>query len=112
MDHNIPHKFAKAQKHLYDQGSKAMFALISKIRNVSIPIDIQLKLFDSLILHIITYGCEVWGFEGCKLAEKLLLKFCKLMLNCKQSTATCMVLGELGHPPIISFVNNRIAIFG
>jgi hypothetical protein len=33
------------------------------LRNISIPIDLQLILFDTLILPILTYGCEIWGLH-------------------------------------------------
>jgi hypothetical protein len=39
-------------------------SLFRKIRNLAIPIDVQLKLFDSLITPIFVYSCEVWGFEN------------------------------------------------
>jgi hypothetical protein len=33
-------------------------------RAVAIPIDCQLKLFDQLILPILSYGTEIWGHEN------------------------------------------------
>ena len=48
-------------KELSRQASKAMFALISKCRKFDLPIDIQLELFDSLVVPILPYNCEVWG---------------------------------------------------
>jgi hypothetical protein len=38
---------------------KLLFAIYKKIRNDNIPIDLQLKLFDSLVEPIILYGSEV-----------------------------------------------------
>jgi hypothetical protein len=49
---------------LLDQANKALYALYRKIRNLAIPIDLLLKLFDSLITPILVYSCEVWGFEN------------------------------------------------
>jgi len=37
-----------------------------KIRNQNIPIDLQLKLVEPIIL----YGSEVWGFENIQIMEK------------------------------------------
>jgi uncharacterized membrane protein len=53
------------------------FAIYKKIRNKNIPIDLQLKLFVSLVESIILYGSEVWGFENIQIMEKIHLKFCK-----------------------------------
>jgi hypothetical protein len=47
-----------------DQARKALYCLYRKLRNISIPIDLQLKLFDTLIFPILTYGCEIWGYEN------------------------------------------------
>ena len=105
---NYNGNFKKAQKRLYDQANKAMFSLITKARRLSLPIDIQLDLFNTLVMPIMTYGCEVWGFENCQLAEKLHLRFCKIILKCNSSTATCMVLGELGHFPVSNHIKAKI----
>jgi hypothetical protein len=37
---------------------------------LAIPIDVQLKLVDSLITPIFVYSCEVWGFENKQGIEK------------------------------------------
>jgi hypothetical protein len=41
--------FCTARKKLLNQANKAFYVLCRKIRNLAIPIDLQLKLFDSLI---------------------------------------------------------------
>jgi hypothetical protein len=56
--------FTIARKKLSEQAQKARYALYRKLRNISIPIDLQLKLFDSLIEFIFLYSCEIWGFEN------------------------------------------------
>ena len=96
---------------MYDQTIKAMYSLITKGRRLALPSDIQLKLFDSLVLPIVTYGCEIWGYSQCALAEKLHLKFCKSILKCKQSTPTFMFLGELGRYPVINYKKSRMVSF-
>ena len=81
-----------------------MFALLRRNRQLNLPLDIQLELFDPLVLPILTYGCEVWGFENKNLIEKLHLKYFKYSFSLKMSTPICMVLGETGRFPVsISF---------
>ena len=41
----------------------ALYALCYKLRNLTIPSDLQLKLFDCLIAPITVYSCEIWGFK-------------------------------------------------
>ena len=54
--------FKLAKTHLVEQARKALFSLYQKIRNLDLPIDCQIKLFDNTVLPILTYACEVWGF--------------------------------------------------
>ena len=56
--------FAKAKQRLVDQAQKALFSIYQKIRNNSIPIHIQLKLFDSLVEPILLYGSEIWPISS------------------------------------------------
>ena len=56
-----------------------MYALISKARQLNLPVDLQLHLFDYLVLPIMMYGCEVWGYENIAILDKVHLKFCKLV---------------------------------
>jgi hypothetical protein len=73
--------FVDARKRLVEQAQKSLFTIYKKIRNQNIPIDLQLKLFDSLVEPIILYGSEVWGFENIQIMEKINLKLCKRILN-------------------------------
>jgi hypothetical protein len=53
----------KAGAKLKNQARKALYCLYRKLRNISIPIDLQFKLFDTLMLPILTYGSEIWGLN-------------------------------------------------
>ena len=48
--------FLKCKNHLLEQANKAMFTLLTRINNLEVPIDLQIKLFDHTILPILTYG--------------------------------------------------------
>ena len=82
-----------------------MFSLLQKSRKLGLNVDIQMQLFDSLVLPIYLYGCEVWGFKHVEIAESsihpsiqsLHLQFCTTVLKVNKSTPSCMVLGELGR---------------
>jgi hypothetical protein len=65
---NYNGSFVKARAKLMDQARKALYCLYRKLRNILIPIDLQFKLFDSLMLPILTYGSEIWGYENKNLA--------------------------------------------
>ena len=61
-----------------------MHVLFKRIRNLNIPIDIQLYLFDHVILPIALYGCEIWGFENSQIVENLHNDFLRQIVDLKQ----------------------------
>ena len=88
-------KFNVAQKCLYDKASRAMFGLLKKCRKLMLPLDIQVELFDKLIVPILFHGCEVWCPIKTNLASKLQLRFYKIIVKLGKPTPTCMAYGEL-----------------
>ena len=70
---------------------------MNKIRRYNLPTDMQLDLFDKIIIPIILYGCEAWGFSNLKILETLHLKYCKIVLKLKSTTPDIMVYGETGR---------------
>ena len=52
-----------------------MILLFTRINNLDITIDLQLKLFDHTVLSILTYACEIWGYENLEIIEKVPNKF-------------------------------------
>ena len=70
------------------------------VRKEALPVDIQLLLFDSMIEPILIYGSEVCGYENLKFIEQIHLKYCKRVLQVRNTTPNFMVLGELGRFPI------------
>ena len=103
--------FIETRKKLIEQAQKALYSIYKLIRNESIPIDLQLKMFDSMIEPILLYGSEVWGYENLKTIEQIHLKFCKRILKVRNSTPSFMVYGELGRFPIEIRVKLRMVSF-
>ena len=88
--------------------SRAMFYLISKARRLDLPIDIQLQLFDSTVLPILLYGCEIWGYSNVSVLENLHLKFLKILLGVHSKTCNNMVYGERGRYPLNITIKQRV----
>ena len=57
-----------------------MYAVVTKARQLNLPIDLQLHLFDTSVLPILLYGCEVWGYENIRVLDKFILDFVKYFL--------------------------------
>ena len=108
---NYNGKFTLAKKKLSEQAQKALFALYGKIRNICIPIDLQLKLFESLVEPILLYACEIWGFENSPILEKIHLRFLKNILSIRSTTPNYMVYGETGRTPLDIKVKTRMLNF-
>ena len=72
---------------------------------------LQLKLFDTLILPILTYGCEVWEYENVQVLEKIRLQFCRNILKIRTSTPSFMSYGEIDRVPIDVVINVRMISF-
>ena len=85
-----------------------MYAIFRKARRHSLPVDIQLKLFDSLVLPILLYCCEIWGFEKFEDIEQVHLTLCKTILCVKKSTPNVMIYGELGRFSLKYKIYSRI----
>ena len=96
---NYNGNFCQSRTKLVDQAQKAMYVLFTNTYYLAIPVDLQLKLFDSLVTPIILYCSEIWGFECISNIEKHHLQFCKRVLSVRSSTSNFMVYGELGRFP-------------
>ena len=68
--------FLKNSKRLLDQARKVHIA-----RKLSLPVDIQLQIFDSMMTPILLHWPEVTGFEGNNVLESLYLQFYKYILK-------------------------------
>ena len=82
-------------KDITTRAQRVMFSILKRSRDIYMPIDIQVPLFDSMVTPILLYGCEAWRNENNYMIEKLYIRFCKYVLHLKTSTPTCMVPGEL-----------------
>jgi hypothetical protein len=76
-----------------------------------LPVDLVIDLFDKTVLPILTYGCELWGFEMNDIITRLQLKFYKFVLKLRLSTPTLMVFGETGKYPVSVSVKCRMLCF-
>ena len=93
--------FHQTKKHNVEQARKAMHVLFKRIRNLDIPIDLQLYLFDHVMLPKALYGCEIWGFENSQIIENLHNDFLRQTINLRKSTPFYIYVlhAELGRNP-------------
>lgn len=73
--------------------------------------EIRMKMFDSLVLPVLTYGCEVFGREEFDEIEKLQRKYIKMTLGLRDSTRTTMIMYEARRRPLIYMTQTRADYF-
>ena len=89
--------FKKAISKQVCQARRAMFSLLGKIRRLQLPVDIASELFDKLVLPMLLYGSEIWGFEDISQIEVFYRKKLRHILKLNKSTASCIVYGDTGR---------------
>lgn len=83
--------FYTAQKRLAESAMKTLYSLNTLFETASMSIKDKLKLFDAMILPIMCYGSEVWGFHKAPDIERIQLKFLKQVLPVKQTTSNAAI---------------------
>ena len=74
--------FSAAKKYIAKQATRAMFSLLKEARDLLLPLDLQIEIFQKTVIPIVSYGFEVWGFG---VLEQVQLKFLKQILNMKKA---------------------------
>ncbi len=57
--------------------TKAVYSVIGTSRNLDSPVDIEIELFNALIVPVLTYGCELLGDNIKRGIELVRMKFMK-----------------------------------
>ena len=64
-----------------------------------------------MILPILTYGSEIWGFHPAPDVEHVHMKFLKQILGVRPQTSNVTIYGELGRMPLSIIRKERILIY-
>jgi hypothetical protein len=104
-------KFNVTKKLLTQKATKAMYFVLSKSKDNNFSVECKLKLFDSMVLPILLYGCEIWGYENTDIIESIHIKFLRHILPVKRGTPLFMLYGELGRKPLKYIIQQRMISF-
>ena len=66
------------------------------------------KLFDPMVLPILTFGAELWGYEYSAIIENVQLKFCRGFLGVNHSVNISIVLSECGRLPLCVIYKTKV----
>ena len=90
--------FIEAQNTLAGQARKALFIVEKYIyKFTTLSTSHMIDLFDKLILPILNYCSEVWGFIPAHTIERVHLQYWKKLLGVKKNTQNDFVYGEFGR---------------
>ena len=95
LSHGVSKLVSAANKAMHAMNRRCAFLHISDPKQ-------RCKLFDSLVLPILSHACEVWAVdkEVGESAEQLHRQFLKHVLGVRGNTATLIVLAEFGGYPL------------
>ena len=83
-----------------------------RIRILDLPVDLQLKLFDSTVLPILLYSADIWRFEDQKRMETLHNQFLRsISTRGKVHPDTCSMASWVDYPLEI-YIKTKMVWFG
>ena len=103
--------FLNAMKHLAEQSQNALHLLYTRISNLALPADLQLKVFNHSVLPIMLHACEIWGMETIQILERIHADFFRRITKSKKSTPHYMLYAELGRYTIEILTKSRMTGF-
>ena len=100
--------FKKAIKKQISQARCATYSLIVKAHKLFLPV---IQLYDQLVLPILLYGSEIWGFSDLSAIEVTYRTFLERHYEIEQIYYEQMLYGELGKCCISNLVKERMVNF-
>ena len=103
--------FANATQTLAGQAKKGLFKMTKMTDNfLGLTPKNYFDLLDTLIIPILSYGCEVWGLFAADVIEKVQLRYVFWVLHFI-STPNNFVYGDTGRLPLLIFRQYRVVKF-
>jgi hypothetical protein len=103
--------FYQARKLNFEKAQRAMFSLLRSSRRKKLPVSVTLHLFQVMVIPVLLYGCEIWGYENTDILEKLQIKFLKHLFRLPRATMNNLIYGETGLYPVSVLIQSRVIRF-
>ena len=105
--------FRDTYPYLCDQGRRAIFGIRQRLRNIKpVPPTVMFKLYDMLVKPILVYESDAWGYskQGQAQIDKIMLHYCRCVLNVKASTSNVITFGACGILPPVSILRSPYCV--
>ena len=109
FNHNGKFEVAMAKQKL--KADKAKYSLLGKGRQLNLSVDTFIELLENLVIPVLLYGSEIWGFSNPKQLQVMLNHTLRRFLRLHKTTPTCMLIGELGLREVSEYIENRMLNF-
>ena len=94
-------KFLKGITDLKNRSLRALFGLRNILHKYpDLSPKLQIRLFNTLVHPILSYSCEIWGYESAEQLDTVHLGFLKSVLGVRKNVPTPHVYRELGVHPL------------
>ena len=110
VNFNYNTSFIKAIEQHISRAKRAMFAIVTKSRRLSLPLDILFELFERVVLPVVLHASEIYGHnDSCiKKLEIFQRSFYKKALKLSKSTPSAMIYGKTGSTPLHITIEKRM----
>ncbi len=117
---NSKGQFSEGIDCLKKKGYKALYHMTGSLyTGLTFSPEVPIKIFDSTVRPILTYGCEAWASEYFKMLlkptqvdkapfEQINNKFCKYILGVPSRASNFTVKAELGREPIFAYICSQV----
>ena len=103
--------FRITKNNLKQQATKAMYFVLSKSKDNYLSTKYKLKMFDSMVLPLLLYRCEIWGYEKVDIFNFVQINFQRHIIPVKKAAPIVMLYGELRRMLIEVTIYRRIVCY-
>ena len=72
-----------------------------------LPVNINCELFDKIVLPILLYKAEIWGYEYCESIETVQITFGRRILGVGSCTPKQAIMRDIGKYPVALYYYSR-----
>ena len=86
---------------LCESSGRALGSLVAKHISIGLPFSVYTKLYDSVVVPVMDYSCEVWGFKDYSKCQALQHRAQRTYLGIGKFCPVPYIEGETGWTPVI-----------